>query len=585
MFHSSTNVILCINPNDPQHPHVQGRGNKFCTICGSQIVLKNRYIPLQKLGSGGFAIIYTVWDLKTQTERVLKVLLETSPKARELFKQEAEILQSLRHPAVPIVDPDGYFQLAIGNPPIRLLPCLVMEKINGQTLEDILASYPQGCPEKMVMDWFEQAVDILRVLHKRQIIHRDLKPSNLMLRKETNQLVLIDFGGAKRLRSLLSWSQDSSTRLYSPGYSPPEQSQGRDVDSAADFYALGRTTIQLLTGKPPAELTDPMTGELHWRRLARVSPKFADLLDELVQEDVRQRPNNAARIQQRLDRSIPQSPQQSFQPVKPQIQIQWRQAAANITKRATTNQLTRNIWQRSQIISTNLTNNLVKTNRLLFKLIVQLGKFCIDTLKAMVLSAIATCVGTSTGFILAYFTPLGATVASFLAQHQPQLLQYPQITAEVEIIIFAAAGLATAWGLTVAGGFAQKKRPIIPSLIGLCGYILGWLFWLAATPSAQFWDIAGLIIVSVAILTFGLGLRSRHRVHAFVTSVGTAIVFVSLVNLNLFPAVIYHLSPQPLWNDFWIYMAFFSFMSITLSFWLGISYYIVVPCLRWLGWR
>lgn len=582
MSHPSTSVILCINPNDPQHPHVQGRGNKFCTICGFEIVLKNRYVPLQKLGSGGFAIIYTIWDLKTQTERVLKVLLETSPKARELFKQEAEILQSLRHPAVPVVERDGYFQLSVGNPPIRLLPCLVMEKINGQTLEDILASYPQGCPEAMVMDWFRQAVDILRILHRRHIIHRDLKPSNLMLRAKTNQLVLIDFGGAKKLRSLFTWSQDTSTRLYSPGYSPPEQSQGRDVDSAADFYALGRTTIQLLTGKSPSELTDPVTGELQWRRLARVNPEFASLLDELVREDVRQRPQNAARIVQRLDRSIPQSGQQSSQPVKPLLQIQWR-TAANLTKHITTNQLTRNIWKRSHRLSTNLTNRLARTTRFLFKLIIHLGRACIDTIKAMVLGAIASIVGTSTGFVLAYFTPLGDVLARFLVQHQ--LLQYPQITTEVEIIIFAAVGLATAWGLTTAGGFAQQKRHIISSLIGSCGYILGWLFWLAATPYSQLSGVAGLIVVSVAILTVGLGLRSRHRVHAFVTSAGTAIVFVSLVNLNLFPAVIYHLTPQPLWDDFWVYIAFFSFVSVNLSFWLGISYYIVVPCLRWLGWR
>lgn len=582
MSHPSTSVILCINPNHPQHPHVQGRGNKFCTICGSEIVLKNRYVPLQKLGSGGFAIIYTVWDLKTQTERVLKILLETSPKARELFKQEAEILQSLRHPAVPVVEPDGYFQLSVGNPPTRLLPCLVMEKINGQTLEDILAGYPQGCPEAMVMDWFRQAVDILRILHKRHIIHRDLKPSNLMLRAKTNQLVLIDFGGAKRLRSLFTWSQDTSTRLYSPGYSPPEQSQGRDVDSAADFYALGRTTIQLLTGRSPSDLTDSVTGELQWRRLARVNPEFASLLDELVREDVRQRPQNAARILQRLDRSIPQSGQQSSPPVKPQIQIQWR-TAANLTKRIATNQLTQNIWKRSHSLFTHITNRLARTSISLFKLIVQLGRACIDTIKAMVFGASASFVGTSTGFVLAYFTPLGYILARFLAQHQ--LLQYPQITTEVEIIIFAAVGLVTAWGLKAAGGFGQQKRNIISLLIGSCGYILGWLFWLAAIPYSQSWGIAGLIVVSVAILTFGLGLHNHHRVHAVVASVGTAIVFVSLVNLNLFPAIIYHLSPQPEWHEFWVYVAFFSFVSVTLSFWLGISYYIIVPCLRWLGWR
>ena len=571
-------VIFCINPVDPLHPHVQARGHKFCTICGSPITLKNRYIPLKKLGSGGFAIIYTVWDLKTQTEQVLKLLLETSPKARELFKQEAEILQSLRHPAIPIVEPDGYFMLTVGNPPTHQLPCLVMEKINGQTLEDILSGYPQGCPEAMVISWFRQTVDILRVLHKRQIIHRDLKPSNLMLRNQTNQLVLIDFGGAKKIRTL-SWSKDSSTRLYSPGYSPPEQSLGRDVEPAADFYALGRTMIQLLTGKSPAQLTDPISGELRWRKFVKVSPKFADLLDELVQEDVRQRPNNAARIQQRLEDLLQQ--QKSSRPVK--LYQKWQVPAA-FTKITTTNKLTRNIRQRSQILFTNFTQHLVKTNRLLFQVITGLVRACIDTIKSSILSAIASCIGTATGFVLAYFSGLGDALARFLSQHLPELLQ-SQITVEAEIIIFATVGFATAWGLKVAGGFGQRKHPIISSLIGSCGYILGWLFWLAATPYSQFWGITGLITIAVAILTLGLGLSTRHRIHAIVASIGSAIVFACLVSLNLFPAVIYHLTPQLSWSDFWVYITFFSFVSITLSCWLGISYYIVVPCLRRLGWR
>ncbi len=584
MSNPIASVILCINPDDPQHPHIQARGNKFCTICGAAIALKDRYIPLRKLGSGGFATIYTVWDLQNQTERVLKVLVETSPKARELFKQEAEILQSLRHPAVPRVDPDGYFQLSLSNPPVRLLPCLVMEKINGQTLEEILASYPQGCPEAMVTNWFKQAVEILQTLHKRQIIHRDLKPSNLMLRQENNQLVLIDFGGAKKIRSVLSWSKDSSTRLYSPGYSPPEQSQGRDVEPAADFYALGRTMIQLLTGKSPPELADPVTGELRWRSLVRVSPKFADLLDELVREDARKRPTNVARMQKRLVHT-PSGQQWSFsQPINPPTQTK-NSPSKQWSFPPLTNPPSKINWKWLRVFNSNLNKSLAKTTRFLFLAIAQLGRACLDTVKAIVWSAIASCVGTATGFVLAYWSPLGATVASLLSQQLPELIQTPQIAVEAEIIVFAAVGFSTAWGLTLAGGFGQRRRYFISPLIGLSGYILGWLFWLAVTPSNGFWGITGLIAIAVAILTLGLDLGRRYRIHAVVTSICTTIIFAILVSLHLFPAIIFHLEPQPSWFDFWIYTAFFSFISATLSFWLGISYYLVVPCLRWLGWR
>lgn len=302
--------VHCINP-DCQRPYPQPWGNKFCNSCGAPLQLLDRYVPLQPLGSGGFAQIYTVWDEKTQTEKVLKVLVEDSPKALELFTQEAAVLCSLQHPGVPKVDADGYFHINLFSPKPHQLPCLVMEKINGQTLEEILKKYPQGCAEDLVLNWFAQTVQILQELHKRQIIHRDIKPSNLMLGSspivspvegeiEGDRLVLIDFGGAKQFSPSKLRSQSSSTRLFSSGYSPPEQVIGGIVGPNADFYALGRTMIELLTGKYPLELEDQQTGKLRWRTTIKVNPQLADLLDEMVQEDVRSRPANAAIIQKRL---------------------------------------------------------------------------------------------------------------------------------------------------------------------------------------------------------------------------------------------------------------------------------------------
>jgi serine/threonine protein kinase len=87
-----------------------------------------------------------------------------------------------------------------------------------------------------------------------------------------DRLVLIDFGGAKQVSSNLFRNHSSSTRLYSTGYSPPEQIAGGVVGPPADFYALGRTTIEMLTGKSLTELANPATGELSWRGEVKVSP-------------------------------------------------------------------------------------------------------------------------------------------------------------------------------------------------------------------------------------------------------------------------------------------------------------------------
>jgi len=103
---SFAEAVHCINPDCPR-PYPQPENNKFCNGCGARLQLNHRYVPLQRLGSGGFATIYTVWDLQEKMERVLKVLVDTSPKALQLFEQEAAVLARLHHPGVPSVDPDS----------------------------------------------------------------------------------------------------------------------------------------------------------------------------------------------------------------------------------------------------------------------------------------------------------------------------------------------------------------------------------------------------------------------------------------------------------------------------------------------
>ncbi|MBW4637981.1 MAG: serine/threonine protein kinase [Gloeocapsa sp. UFS-A4-WI-NPMV-4B04] len=556
-------AIHCINPKCP-HPYPHSWGNKFCNSCGAPLQLKNRYVPLQQLGSGGFAKIYTVWDLAVQTEQVLKVLIEPSPKALELFEQEAAVLASLRHPGVPRVDPDGYFQVLLNKTQERPLPCLVMEKINGQTLEEILEQHPQGCPEGWVFSWFRQAVDILQELHSHKVIHRDIKPSNLMLRDSTRQLVVIDLGGAKQI-SPASSRQASSTKLFSSGYSPPEQIAGRGVGPAADFYALGRTMIQLLTGIYPPELEDRNTGELRWRNAVSVSPDFADLLDDLVQEDVNKRPATARVIQERLAQS---------------------QSVAQVSLFKLISSLSQTFLNWVRLVISAFTKSISDITQFLITVIVQIARACRDTIWAMVLSAIATCVTTSIGFILAYWSPLGTTVAAFVAQQLPYLFPNTQITVGSEIMMFTAAGLGTAWGLTAAGGFGQRRRYLVAALMGLLGYGLSWLVWrLAMLYSDGLEPGIGLIGVAVTLLTLGIGLPSHYLVHAVVASAGTSILFAGMVNLNLFSTPVFQIIQQPGWFDLWHYIAFFDFVSIAVSFWLGVSYYLIVPCLRFLGWR
>jgi hypothetical protein len=577
---SVASAVHCINPDCP-HPYPQRWDNKFCNSCGSLLRLNDRYLPLQLLGTGGFAILYSIWDLQTQTERVLKVLVETSPKALQLFEQEAAVLSNLKHPGIPSSDPDGYFQITLGNPP-RIIPCLVMEKINGHTLQDILDKNPQGCSETVVRNWLSQAVEILQELHQRQIIHRDIKPSNLMLRLPQDastaipgqipggQLVLIDFGGAKQMGSAQSRAQASSTRLFSSGYSPPEQVVGGVVGPATDFYALGRTLIHLLTGQYPSDLEDPISGELRWRHCLRVSPDLADLLDDMVRLDVQERPATAREMQGRLA---------NFSQLKTQISQPkpvFTDTIAQVAQRSIAE-----VVGAIAVVGGGMTN----ASMFLIRATIRLVKACLDTTWEMILGAIGAAVGTVAGFVLAYWTVVGNVTASILSQQLLRLFPGAEGTIGPEILLFVAAGLGTAGGLTAAGGFEQRRRPIIAGLMGIFGYGLSGLIW-QLTPNAPPESWVGLIAIAAMPMALGLGLPSHHLVHALVAALGTSGVLAGLVALNFLP-------PDPLviifsysnWPSFGASIALFCLLGVTLAFWLGVSHYFLVPILRWLGWR
>ena len=413
--------IHCINPHCPNP--IQIWGNKFCQNCGTPVLLKDRYIPLRKISKGGFANIYIVWDKKTQTERVLKVLLETSPKALELFDQEAWVLANLNHSGIPKVEPEDYFHLRrrnskseVGHSSQCFLPCLVMEKIDGYTLEEIIEQYPQGCPDIYVIDWLLQAIEIFRELHNRKIIHRDIKPSHLMLRgleissltklsptfshhqrKKRGQLIVIDFGGVKqmnnyRIKPTKTVPKCSTTRLVSPGYSPPEQITGGEIGPFTDFYALGRTCIHLLTGQYPTDLEDPSTGKLKWRQLKPVNSTLANLLDDMVSLDVSQRPATAAEVQVRLAKIYRQ---------------QKRSLGISIFATRIKNFL------KLQLI--NLGKNISRLYLTASQIVHQIVAGCVDTFWEMILGGVGGSLGAIFGLIFAYWSGVGDRFAGLFS--------------------------------------------------------------------------------------------------------------------------------------------------------------------------
>jgi hypothetical protein len=392
-----------------------------------------------------------------------------------------------------------------------------------------------------------------------------------MLREGTGQLVAIDFGGAKQFGSMSLGSQKVSTRLVSPGYSPPEQITGEAVGPTADFYALGRTMIQLLTGQELEDLQDPETGELRWRSQAVVTPALAGLLDDMVRLDPQQRPTTAAEMQRRLDWSSPMTRPPTSQPTVSFSDI-----------------ITTTLDQGLAIAESVLAafgQGAISLVRFVFGVVTGIVFACLDTTLEMVLGGLGATIGAALGFILIHWTIVGTRLTNWMASQHWLLFPQLPITEWRGMLMFAIAGWSTAWGLTLAGGFGQQRRFIVSGITGILAYIISWFIWQSTVPVALPERLLGLVTaIGVVPLVLGLGLPSHYLVHAFVAALGTGTLFGGLVWLKVLNAasVINIFSHA---GNFIDTVAFFGLWGVILAFWVGVSYYILVPVLRWFGWR
>jgi WD40 repeat protein len=300
-------MSLCINPSCLQPDHPGNDSSRFCESCGSNLILQQRYRVLRLLSDkSGFGRVYEAYE--RSVPKILKVLKEnynSNPKAVELFQQEAAVLGQLRHPGIPLIEPNGYFQF-VPRDEVGVLHCIIMEKIDGPNLREWMRQ--QGnhpIREKQALNWLQQMAEILHLVHQKNYFHRDIKPENIMLRSN-GQLVLVDFGAAREMTytylAQLSGGSSGVTRISSAGYTPPEQEYGQAVPQS-DFYALGRTFIYLLTGKLPTDVDvyDYLNNEFKWRDYApHISSELAAFIDTLIAPKAADRPKNTQEILDQL---------------------------------------------------------------------------------------------------------------------------------------------------------------------------------------------------------------------------------------------------------------------------------------------
>jgi serine/threonine-protein kinase len=205
-----------------------------------------KYTLKQEIGRGGFGITYKATHHYLNQVVVIKTInqkLRQHPdfnKFERQFQDEARRLAACIHPNIVRVS-DFFVEAG--------LPYMVMDYIPGETLGEAFILPGISLKEAIAIHYIRQIGAALQVVHQNGLLHRDVKPDNIILRRGTQEVILIDFGIAREFNSGV---RQTHTGMVSEGYSPIEQYLSQAPRTpATDVYGLAATLYALLTGQVP----------------------------------------------------------------------------------------------------------------------------------------------------------------------------------------------------------------------------------------------------------------------------------------------------------------------------------------------
>jgi serine/threonine protein kinase len=205
-----------------------------------------RYEILAELGRGAMGVVYKARDPKINRVVAVKtVSLSGQPPEEELeyrerFVREAEAAGRLSHPGIVTI-------FDVGEEPETRAPYIVMEFVNGPSLEKLLAGDEHTLPLETALQLTLELAEALDCAHGQGVVHRDLKPANILI-TEDGHAKIADFGVAKL--NLANFTLAGRT-LGTPAYMSPEQLRGDAVDGRSDLFSLGVVLYTVLTGYRP----------------------------------------------------------------------------------------------------------------------------------------------------------------------------------------------------------------------------------------------------------------------------------------------------------------------------------------------
>ena len=214
---------------------------------GERVVL-GRYRLLERLGAGGFGVVWRAHDELLHREVAVKRISLGGDGDSERASREALACARLAHPAIVVLheacaSDDAFY--------------LISELIHGDTLAELFAARALGDEE--LLEIALTLTEALAHAHARGVIHRDVKPQNVLVPHQPDErgavAKLADFGGARLT------GEDALTRtgdvLGTLAYMAPEQSEGLQVAEPTDLYALALVLYEGLSGVNPVRGSTP----------------------------------------------------------------------------------------------------------------------------------------------------------------------------------------------------------------------------------------------------------------------------------------------------------------------------------------
>ncbi|MCP4687036.1 MAG: serine/threonine-protein kinase PknK, partial [Desulfobacterales bacterium] len=166
--------------------------------------------------------------------------------------------------------------------------------------------------------FLESAIQIIRIIgqiHRRDIIHKDISPENILINPKTKEIKIIDFSISARVRRETRAAVSLKNIEGTPAYMSPEQTgrMNRSIDYRSDFYSLGATLYEILTGRPPFDTRD-LVNLVHSHMAIQPSPPgdvkreiphaLSDIIMRLLSKNAEDRYQSAAGLEADLQECL-----------------------------------------------------------------------------------------------------------------------------------------------------------------------------------------------------------------------------------------------------------------------------------------